>query len=415
MADRPAIVVDDVSKRFRLYHERASSLKERVTRLRQDRYEEFWALRNVSLEVPEGSVFALVGHNGSGKSTLLRTMCGIYRPTSGRIQIDGRISPLLELGAGFHPDLSGRENVYLNASILGLSRREIDAIFDDVVAFSGLEKFIDSPVKVYSSGMYVRLGFSVAVHVNPQILLVDEVIAVGDEEFQRRCFEHLYKLRTNGVTIVLVSHGLTYVQTMCDQAAWLDHGELQVAGAAAEVAEAYLSQVNAAEVERIESVEEGEQPQSSAVVSGPGGDDVSLHPIRIREIEVLDDKGERTHVVDGLSPVRVRIHYRASEVVDNPRFAFTFKNDGEVPLAGPSYHPDQPGVGIVPVGDGYVDYVIDHLPLSPGEYHLNAVVRDRHSMIRFDHVQGAYDLRVHPSGRSLTGLVDLRGRWEYQS
>jgi ABC-2 type transport system ATP-binding protein/lipopolysaccharide transport system ATP-binding protein len=412
--DGVAIRVDDVSKRFRLYNEKAGSLKERVTKLRRDRFEEFWALRDVSLEVAEGEVFALVGHNGSGKSTLLRMMCGIYQPTEGHVSVHGRISPLLELGAGFHPDLSGRENVYLNASILGLSKKEIDGIFDDVVEFSGLQAFIDSPVKVYSSGMYVRLGFAVAVHVDPQILLVDEVIAVGDEEFQRRCFEHLYKLRSQGVTIVLVTHGLNYVQTICDRAAWLDHGVVQKVGAAAEVAEAYLEAVNDQEEDRIEAAEARDGRAAPTTAAGKrGAAEPSLHPITIDRAEVLDVTGTPTHVVKGLDTIRIRIHYVAHEEVDNPRFAFGFRSDTELPVAGPSYHPDEVGIGAVGPGTGHVDYVIERLPLGPGEYHLGVVIRDKHSMVRFDHERNALALHVQPSGLALTGMVDLLGRWEY--
>jgi ABC-type polysaccharide/polyol phosphate transport system ATPase subunit len=244
------IVVDGVSKQFRLKADRAHSVKELVTRRDRSREQShFWALKDVSLAIPEGSMYALIGHNGSGKSTLLRCIAGIYRPDGGLVTVDGRISTLLELGAGFHPDLSGRENIYLNATILGMGRKQIDARFDEIVEFAGVEQFIDSPVKVYSTGMYVRLGFSVAVHVQPEILLIDEVIAVGDEEFQRKCFDHLYGLRRQGVTIVVVTHGLATVETMCDRAAWLDHGVLQMEGEAARVAAAYLQRVNEREDE----------------------------------------------------------------------------------------------------------------------------------------------------------------------
>ncbi|MCZ7629991.1 MAG: ABC transporter ATP-binding protein [Microthrixaceae bacterium] len=202
-----------------MYTDRPSSLKETVlsaarrrSRASQfgtehhRRYDDFWALRDISFEIDEGTTFGMIGHNGSGKSTMLRLISGIYQPTTGTVDVEGRISALLELGAGFHPDLTGRENVYLNASVLGLGRAEIDRVIDDIIEFSGIEEFIDVPVKVYSSGMYVRLGFAVSVHVNPEILLIDEVVAVGDEEFQRKCFEHIYQLRRQGVTIVLVSH-----------------------------------------------------------------------------------------------------------------------------------------------------------------------------------------------------------------
>lgn len=245
-----AIEVTDVSKRFRLYTDRPASVKELFTKFGRPKYDDFWAVRDVSLTVPQGSVAGLIGHNGCGKSTLLRMMAGIHFPTSGTVRTDGRISALLELGAGFHPELTGRENVYLNASILGLSRRHTDRIFDRIVDFSGLAPFIDSPVKHYSSGMYVRLGFSVAVHVEPQILLVDEVIAVGDEDFQRRCLDHIAGLKNDGVTIVLVSHSLGVVQDLCDHVTWMDHGQVCASGAPVEVVGQYLDHVNQGEAQR---------------------------------------------------------------------------------------------------------------------------------------------------------------------
>jgi ABC-2 type transport system ATP-binding protein/lipopolysaccharide transport system ATP-binding protein len=246
-----AIEVQDVSKRFRLYTDRPGSVKQLFTKFGRPKYEDFWAVRNVSLDINEASVAGLIGHNGCGKSTLLRMMAGIHFPTSGSVVTRGRISALLELGAGFHPDLTGRENVYLNASILGLSRKQTDVIFDRIVEFSGLAAFIDSPVKHYSSGMYVRLGFSVAVHVDPQILLVDEVIAVGDEDFQRRCLDHLAGLKASGVTIVLVSHNLGVIGDLCDQVTWMDHGVIRDSGEPAEVIGNYLREVNAVESTRL--------------------------------------------------------------------------------------------------------------------------------------------------------------------
>ena len=221
------ILVEGVSKRFRLQTDRAHSVKELITRRdRNTDIDHFWALKDVSLEIPEGSMYALVGHNGSGKSTLLRCIAGIYRPTEGSVKVDGRISTLLELGAGFHPDLTGRENVYMNATILGMGRKQIDKVFDEIVEFAGVQDFIDSPVKIYSSGMYVRLGFSVAIHVDPEILIIDEVIAVGDEEFQRKCFDHLYSLRRRGVTIVVVTHSMQLAARVSDYTAFFYVGEL---------------------------------------------------------------------------------------------------------------------------------------------------------------------------------------------
>ena len=230
----PAIEVADVSKRFRIYRDKPTSLKQRVLSSRS-RAEDFWALRDVALDVGQGSTFGLIGHNGSGKTTLLKCVAGILRPTSGTIRQRGRLAALLELGAGFHPELTGRENVYLNASFLGLSRKQTDAAFDDIVAFAELEQFIDTEVKFYSSGMLVRLGFAVAVHVEPDVLLIDEVLAVGDEAFQAKCLNRVREFQREGRTIVLVTHALDTVTEICDRAAMLHHGELHAIGMPAEV------------------------------------------------------------------------------------------------------------------------------------------------------------------------------------
>ncbi len=235
-----AVRVEGVSKKFRLYKERNQTLKAAMMRGGRATYDDFWALRDVSFEVPTGGVFGLIGQNGSGKSTLLKCMARILSPDEGRITVDGKISALLELGAGFHQELSGRENVYLNGSILGLTRRQIDAKFDEIVDFAGLEAFIDTPVKNYSSGMYVRLGFSVAINVDPDVLLVDEVLAVGDEAFQRKCGEKFSDLRDAGKTIVVVSHSLGAVRTMCDEAAWLERGVVKEIGTPGLLIEKYV-------------------------------------------------------------------------------------------------------------------------------------------------------------------------------
>jgi ABC-2 type transport system ATP-binding protein len=229
-----AIEVADVSKRFRIYRNKPTSLKQRVLSSRS-RAEDFWALRDLALHVGEGSTFGLIGHNGSGKTTLLKCVAGILRPTSGTIRQRGRLAALLELGAGFHPELTGRENVYLNASFLGLSRRQTDAAFDDIVAFAELEDFIDNEVKFYSSGMLVRLGFAVAVHVDPDVLLIDEVLAVGDEAFQAKCLDRVRTFQREGRTIVLVTHALDTVIEICDRAAMLHHGQLHAIGMPADV------------------------------------------------------------------------------------------------------------------------------------------------------------------------------------
>jgi ABC-type polysaccharide/polyol phosphate transport system ATPase subunit len=224
-----AISVEDVGKRFRRWRERPTSLKERVIKWRVHA-EQFWALRDVSVQIPEGQTLGLLGPNGAGKTTLLKVIAGILRPNEGRVVTRGRIATLLALGAGFHSELTGRENVYLNASILGLSRTQIEALFDDIVAFAELEDFMDTQVKFYSSGMYIRLGFAVAVHVDPAILLVDEVLAVGDIAFQRKCIDRVRAFQEEGRTIVFVTHDPALVLRICDRAIMLEHGEVKVAG-----------------------------------------------------------------------------------------------------------------------------------------------------------------------------------------
>jgi ABC-2 type transport system ATP-binding protein len=225
----PAIEVEGLSKRFRLYREKPSSLKARLISSRT-RAEDLWALRDVDVEVAEGETLGLIGHNGSGKTTLLKVIAGILRPTAGVVRTRGRVAALLELGAGFHPELTGRENVYLNASFLGLSRRETQRAYDDIVAFAELEDFMDNQVKFYSSGMLVRLGFAIAVHVDPAILLIDEVLAVGDEAFQRRCIDRVRAFQREGRTIVFVTHALDLVRQICDRAVMLHHGRVHAAG-----------------------------------------------------------------------------------------------------------------------------------------------------------------------------------------
>ncbi len=225
-----AIEVEGLTKAFRLYHNRPTSLKERVLKTRRVRYSQFTALRDINLDVEAGTTVGLLGRNGSGKSTLLKCIAGIIQPTAGIVRTAGRMAALLELGAGFHPELSGRENVYLNGSILGLKRAEVDRVFDDMVSFAELEAFIDTPVKHYSSGMYVRLGFAVAVNVDPEILLVDEVLAVGDEAFQRKCIDKVKTFQAEGRTIVVVTHAADLVRQMCDKAAALENGVMVAEG-----------------------------------------------------------------------------------------------------------------------------------------------------------------------------------------
>lgn len=240
---RAAVEVVDVSKKFRLYHERNQTIKSAMMRGRTSRHEDFWALRNVSLDIIEGETHGLIGSNGSGKSTLLKCLAKIYWPTEGHIHYNGKLASLLEVGSGFHLELSGRENIYLNGSILGMSKKEIDSKFDEIVDFSGVERFLDQPVKNYSSGMYVRLGFSIAISVNPDILVVDEVLAVGDQDFQQKSYAKFKEFKKQGKTIILVTHALNIVEDLCDRATWLNLGTIETTGPAKPTVATYVKSV----------------------------------------------------------------------------------------------------------------------------------------------------------------------------
>ena len=238
------IEVMGVSKKFKRYHDKATTLKERLLMLRSSKADTFWALQNIDLHIKQGETVGLIGHNGSGKSTLLKLITKIIYPTEGQITTQGRVSSLLELGAGFHPDFTGRENIYINASIFGLSKKEIDKKLDSIIAFSELEGFIDSPIRTYSSGMYIRLAFAVAVHVEPQILLMDEILAVGDAKFQKKCIEKIKEFKKQGITIVFVSHNMEDVYEICDRVVWLDHGHIKAIGDTKEIGERYLAEMS---------------------------------------------------------------------------------------------------------------------------------------------------------------------------
>ena len=236
-----AIEVKNLTKKFKVFFDKGSQLKERILFRNRNRYEERWVLNGVSFEVKKGEAIGLIGHNGCGKSTTLKLLSKIIYPDTGSIEMKGRVSSLIELGAGFHPDMSGRENVYTNASIFGLSKKEIDLRFDDIVAFSELEEFIDNPVRTYSSGMYMRLAFSVAINVNAEILLIDEILAVGDSNFQAKCFNRLREIKAHGTTIVIVSHSLSQIEQICDRTIWLQDGLIAEEGVPRDIHPKYLN------------------------------------------------------------------------------------------------------------------------------------------------------------------------------
>jgi ABC-2 type transport system ATP-binding protein len=394
-----AVTVRRVSKHFRLYHERNQSLKATLLRRRRARFEEFWALRDVSFDVPEGCTFGIIGENGSGKSTLLKCMARILRADHGRVDVQGKVSALLELGAGFHPELSGRENVFLNGALLGLSRREIARKFDEIVDFAGLERFIDTPVKNYSSGMYVRLGFSVAISVQPDVLLVDEVLAVGDEQFQRRCSEKFADLKSEGRTVVLVTHALGSVRSMCDMAAWLEKGELKDVGLAGAVVDEYVDEVHTEDREAHDT--EARWGSGEAVVE---------------KIELLDAHGEPTRRVRTGDAVAFRFHYLFRDQISRPVFGLAIHTVEGLHVTGPNTR-EAGNVPDVLEGRGHVDLEVPNLLLLPGTYDVTSAITDYATLHIFDFRHRALRFDVEPGypKESYGGVISLGGSWRIQA
>jgi ABC-type polysaccharide/polyol phosphate transport system ATPase subunit len=366
----PAITFDNVSKSYRLGA--GASLRAALTStlsgaLRRNGHAArndnlFWALRDASFSVPRGHALGLIGPNGAGKTTVLKILADIVQPTSGRVEVNGRTSALIELGAGFHPDLTGRENVYLNAAILGLARKEVDRLFDRIVEFSGLERFIDTPVKRYSSGMYVRLGFSVAAHVEPEVLLVDEVLAVGDAQFRQKCAQRIQELQKRGTSIVFVAHNLFLVKSICDLGIFLTGGQIAAQGDVAEAINAYESWMHS----------QTAAAASAAQKAGPGAVVGGGSVVDILAVEVKRLDGETGPVLLHSEPVEICIQYEARQALPEANLVLrVVRGDGitscMVRTADYGLAP-----GDLQPGQGRISVVIDPLQLTGGAYLIDA-------------------------------------------
>ena len=394
-----AIRAQSLSKKFVLNRERRYGLKERFVRGKAPKGREFWALRDATFDVPKGSMFGIIGHNGSGKSTALKVIAGIYRPSSGSVTVSGKLSALLELGAGFHPELTGRENIALNGSILGMTRRQIEEQTDEIVEFSGLEEFIDSPVKTYSSGMYVRLGFAIAVKVDPEILVIDEVIAVGDEDFQRRCFDYISTLRARGSTIVIVTHAMGIVSDRCDYAMWLDHGQVQALGPAREVVDGYLERVNEQESRRAAGAE-GRERAGEVVRRGSG-------EVQVVGFELLDADGAPTSFLVSNRPGTVRLHYHCRAPLDDCVFGIGVLTESDVNVTGPNSQ--RYGGRAVQPGRGYIDFHMPQVLLAPDTYKFSTALVRHGDFI--DMIDRKFALKVRGASSGEPGLVTTPGTW----
>lgn len=404
-----AIVVDSLWKKFRLYHERNQYLKSTITQGKRAQYEDFWALKDVSFEVPIGQTFGIIGANGSGKSTLLKCLAGILTPDKGSFISHGRTAALLELGAGFHPDLSGRENISLNGAILGMTRREIETKFDRIVSFAGLEQFIDTPVKNYSSGMVVRLGFAVAINVEPEILIIDEVLAVGDEEFQQRCFQKIEDFRRDGRTIIFVSHGLGQVSQLCEKALWLEKGAVRTIDTSYKVVAGYTGESHQIQ---LPSQTTTDLLPAVGVEAAPNEDKNrwGSGEVKIDSVKIMDNKGYETVNINAGENVSIDVHYSILSPVEQIVVGLRITHLHGLTIWGSNTK--RCNHAIIQKGDkGTVTFKIDEFPLSEGIFDLTVAISDRSEVSPYDHRENIVRFNVRQIMNFDEGAVRFNGKW----
>lgn len=429
-----AIELDRVTKIYRKYSGRQfatlkSALLQRSILGDLKASETFPALTDVSFKVPKGSTFGVIGRNGSGKSTALKLVAGITKPTSGSVKVEGRISALIELGAGFHPEISGRENVFINGIMLGLSKREIEQRFDEIVEFAELKEFIDAPVKTYSSGMYMRLGFAVAINVNPDVLLVDEVLAVGDEGFTHKCLDKFAEFRRRNRTILLVTHSLSMVERFCDDAVWLEHGRLMAEGDPRRVVDAYLAAVEKTEDQLLatttakavaavakvpepepeapkEATPEGELRNMFEAVEGRWGS----REIEIAEVTLLDQKGEPAFVFHSGDPMSIRLRVIAHKPAADFVFGISLFNVDGVCCYGTNTFIEQMDPQSLE-GEAIVTFAIESLELVEGTYKIDVAVHTCEGY-PYDYHRLLYTFRVK-SRTPDAGIYRPRHHWTF--
>lgn len=380
------LTVNNITKTFIVPHQRRTTLKDSfVSGLwnfwRRPIKEKFTALDNISFHIKPGEFVGIIGQNGSGKSTLLKLLAGIYKPDSGQVQVEGRIAPLLELGIGFQQDLTARENIFINATLLGLSTAQTRKLLPEIVDFAEIGHFLDLKIKNYSSGMRQRLAFAIAAHLDTDIYLCDEVFAVGDESFQQKCLAIFDRWRQQGKTILLVSHNAGQIAQLCDRAIWLDKGQLLFEGPASEAVNRYHRHLAGA-------------PQL----------DFSNSPIRLTNLEVLSPA--RTG-----EALKLRIHYQSKSVIDRPVFGLAMHRHDGTHVSGPNTKTSNYQIDQLTVGEGYLECMIPELPLLGGDYFISLSIFDYACQLPFDYLDKAFSFTVEASHVNQYGLIDLSPNW----
>jgi len=410
-----SIVIKDLTKKFKVYFDKGQSFKERILFRGRNRHEDRVVLDGISLTVKKGEAVGLIGHNGCGKSTLLKLMTRILYPDKGTIDVKGRVSSLIELGAGFHPDMSGRENIYTNASIFGLSKKEIDRRLDDIIAFSELEEFIDNPVRTYSSGMYMRLAFSVAINVNADVLLIDEILAVGDTNFQAKCFSKLQEIKAKGTTIVIVSHSLEQIEAFCDRTVWINDGKIVADGLPRDIHPEYLDymgQLRNDQLKKEKAREEGSVEEESGEEETEEKEEDKKRfgngDAKITNVKILDKDGEEKTVFHVGSKITIRVTFKVKKKIEDAVFGVgIFRNDG-VYCYGTNTRIDRlPKFDIEK--DGVLEIEMPVVDLLPGKYLVDLAIQSG-NWVPVDYYKEACSFETY-SKREDCGIVRINQTW----
>lgn len=407
---QPAVLAYELGKCYQLYAQPKDRLKQFLWRGRRQYFRELWALQGINLEIMPGEVIGIIGRNGSGKSTLLQLICGTLTPTCGKVEVNGHLAALLELGAGFNPEFTGRENIWLNAAILGLTQEEIANRIEQIIDFSEIRDFIDQPVKTYSSGMYVRLAFSVAVSIDPDILIIDEALSVGDGSFARKSFNRIMQLKESDKTILFCSHSLFQIESMCSRALWINQGKLMAEGDVKHVVSAYQTFLDRSV---LATTEQATAPREEVVPinSSPSSGYVSGHA-RLDKVDVdIEGKSFRDTIVkSGQSTVRVKVSFASDPAIPCPTVAVTLHAmDGRMLTSAATWE-DQVTMERTLNGAGQISAVFEHLPLLKGEYLISVHLLCEQGIHLYDSASGVATLHVQQEGR-LQGYFAIPHSW----
>jgi lipopolysaccharide transport system ATP-binding protein len=404
-SDQTIIQMENVSVKYRVPQEQIGTFKEYFIRLLEGKvkHRSFNALNQVNLSIYRGEVFGLIGHNGAGKSTLLKLVARVIRPSAGRVQVKGHVAPLLEVGAGFHPELTGRENIFLNGAMLGFSQEEMQEKFPRIVEFSELGDFIDAPLRTYSSGMSARLGFAVATDSQPDILIVDEILSVGDEAFQHKSYERIQSIKAQGATILLVSHSMSLIETICQRAAWLHRGQIVSFGNAKVVVDRYLGRVS--EEENKHLIEESHRGDFPTIKENK--------TVEIRQVRILNNQNHEQQIFHTGESMIVQIEYLAHEPIDSLEVGIAIHRQDGVHITGPNTAFDGLEIKMKP-GIGGVAYTIPSIPLMEGLYQLSVSLVNQEGNKMLDYQDHFYSFRINNRGHDIReryGLITLSGEW----